>query len=387
MTASREGVALSASSEHPSGHAALAEVSLGSLTLSNRFVVAPMSRVSAMPDGRPSERMVSYYAAFAEGGFGLVISEGTFPDFAFGRGYAFQPGLASGGHADGWRAVTRAVHRHGTPILAQLMHAGALSQVLARTAGPSAIAPKGEKMPEYGGSGPFPMPKAMSDGDVESAITGFANAAVRAREAGFDGVEIHAANGYLLDQFITTYTNQRQDGYGGGPRERARLTRDVAQAIRAAAGEDFVLGVRLSQTKVNDLEYRWAGREEAELIFAEVSAGGIDYLHVASEGRSWKETAEIDPGLTITQLARSVTGLPVIANGGIDGPDLAHEIVSDGHADLISLARGALANPDWVHRLRSGEQHASFDPGMLHPRASIYNQDDWSARNQLATRT
>lgn len=367
-----------------SGHAALEEVGLGSITLSNRVVVAPMSRVSAMPDGRPSDRMVSYYAAFAEGGFGLVISEGTFPDFAFSRGYAFQPGLASDGHADGWRAVTRAVHRHDTPILAQLMHAGALSQVLARTAGPSAIAPKGEKMLEYGGSGPFPMPKAMTDGDVEAAIAGFATAAVRAREAGFDGVEIHAANGYLLDEFITTYTNRRQDEYGGGPRERARLTREVAQAIRAATGDDFVLGVRLSQTKVNDLEYRWAGREEAEMIFEAVAAGGIDYLHIASEGRSWKETAEIEPALTITQLARSVTGLPVIANGGIDGPALVHEIVSDGHADLISLARGALANPDWVHRLRAGEDHASFDPGMLHPRASIYNQDDWYARTRRA---
>lgn len=366
-------------------HPAFAKLRLGSLQLENRVAVAPMSRVSAAPDGRPTQRMSSYYAEFASGGFGLVITEGTFPDFAFGRGYAGQPGLASSAHVDGWREVTDAVHAHRTPIIAQLMHAGALSQILRRTAGPSAVLPKGEKMPEYGGTGPYPVPKEMTQADIEAVISGFAEAAANARAAGFDGAEIHAANGYLLDQFITSYTNLRTDDYGGGPEERVRLSCEVAAAIRAAAGEDFVLGIRLSQTKVNDLDYRWARREEGEAIFAAVSASGIDYLHIASEGRDWHETAQIAPGLTLTQLAREVSGLPVIANGGMHDPAQAGEILAQGQADLISLARGALANPDWVRRVRDGVSPLDFDSAMLHPAATLGNQDAWRDRLRDAT--
>lgn len=362
-----------------SKHPAFDEVTIGSLTLANRVVVAPMSRVSAEADGRPNERMRAYYEEFARGGFGLVIAEGTFPDLVFGRGYAFQPGLVTAAHVAGWEAVTRAVHAHATPIIAQLMHAGALSQVLAHTAGPSAVLPKGEKMPEYGGEGPYPVPKEMTDADIETAIASFVHAAANALAAGFDGVEIHAANGYLLDQFITSYTNLRSDGYGGTPRERVRVSCRVVGAIRAAMGEDFVVGIRLSQTKVNDLDYRWAGREEAQAIFAAVGASGVDYIHIASEGRDWHETARIAPGLTITQLARQVSGLPVIANGGMHDPEQARTILADGHADLVSLARGALANPDWVLRLRDGIEAEDFDGAMLHPMATIDNQDAWRA--------
>lgn len=187
------------------------------------------------------------------------------------------------------------------------------------------------------------------------------------------------ANGYLLDQFITRYTNVRDDGYGGGPGERARLPCEVAAGIRAAVGEDFLLGIRLSQTKVNDLDYRWEGRDEGEAIFAAIGASGVDYLHIASEGRDWHETSLIAPGLTITQLAREVSGLPVIANGGMHDPAQASQVLERGHADLVSLARGALANPDWVRRLHEDRALDDFDGAMLHPSASIYNQDHWRA--------
>ena len=360
-------------------HPVLEPIELGSLALANRVVLAPMSRVSAEPDGRPTRRMADYYEEFAREGFGLVVTEGTYTDAAFARSYASQPGLVTGSHVEGWRAVTEAVHAHAVPIVAQLMHAGALSQVLARTAGPSSVQPAGEKMPEYGGSGPYPLPKEMTDGDIETAVAGFALAALRAREAGFDGVEIHAANGYLLDQFISRSTNRRRDPYGGGPAERARLTCEVAAAVRAAVGDGFVVGVRLSQTKVNDLDYRWAGRGEAEPILTAVAESDVDYLHIASEGRDWQAAGEIEPGLTLTRLARELTGLPVIANGGMHDPRQARRVLAEGHGDLVSLGRGALAAPDWIRRVRNGAGSVAFDRSMLHPRATLENQDRWRA--------
>jgi len=357
---------------------ALTPFGLAGLELKNRVVVAPMSRVSATSDGVPTPRMATYYRTFAQGGFALVVTEGTYTDGAYSLGYANQPGLVTETQSEGWRRVTEAVHEAGVPIFAQLMHAGALSQVLEATAGPSALRPKGEKMPEYGGEGPFPVPRAMSAADVDKAISGFAEAARNARIAGFDGVEVHGANGYLIDQFLTDYANDRRDRYGGPIVHRARLAADVVRAVKEAVGSGFPVGIRLSQGKVNDHGYRWpGGRADAETIFAAVADAGADYLHVASEGRDWRETARIDDGLTITQLARQTTGLPVIANGGMHDPELAEEVLREGHGDLVALGRGALANPDWPNRLRVGHGFDAFDHAMLHPCASIENADGW----------
>src|SRR5581483_11035836 len=138
----------------------------------------------------------------------------------------------------------------------------------------------------------------------------------RAREAGFDGVEIHGANGYLIDQFLTDYTNQRTDRYGGSIEKRLRFALEVVEAIRAAVGNEYPVGIRLSQTKVNDFVYRWpGGKEDAVIIFSALAAAGVSYLHIASEGRNWAETAMIDGNLTLTRLARNVARVPVIEKG------------------------------------------------------------------------
>lgn len=354
---------------------------LAGMDLDNRTVVSPMTRVSAGTQGTPTPRMASYYRSFAEGGFGLVITEGTYTDRAFSRGYANQPGLVTEAQVEGWREVTDAVHAAGSPIFAQLMHAGALSQVLEETAGPSAVQPKGEKMPEYYGEGPFPVPRAMDEADLHTAIQGFAKAASNARAAGFDGVEVHGANGYLIDQFITDYTNGRTDRYGGSMSNRARFGADVVRAVKEAVGSGFPVGIRLSQGKVNDHGYRWpGGRSDAEAVFAAVAGARPDYLHIASEGRDWRESAKIDDGLTITQLAKQTTALPVIANGGMHDPDQAKMVLREGHADLLALARGALANSDWPNRLRDGRSLDDFDPAILDPKASLENADAWASR-------
>lgn len=269
-------------------HPALARIRLGRLDLVNRLVVAPMTRISAAPDGEPTVAMADYYAEFAAGGFGLVLTEETYPDTRSSQGYLNQPGLATAEQVAGWRRVTARVHAAGRPIIAQLMHAGALSQGSAygtERVGPSAVPPVGEMMPEYGGRGPWPPPRELTTAELDDIVAGFVAAARNAHAAGFDGVEVHGANGYLLDQFLTEYTNQRTDGYGGPVANRIRLTAEVAAAIAADRPEGFLVGVRLSQTKVNDFEYRWpGGARDGEVIFAALAAAGADYLHVAARG-------------------------------------------------------------------------------------------------------
>lgn len=373
-----------ATAEHP----ALLPGRLGPLQLANRLAVAPMTRVSAGPAGVPTPAMADYYAEFARGGFGLVISEGTYTDTAYAQGYPNQPGIATDAQIRSWAAVTTAVHQAGSAVIAQLMHAGALSQGnahIAGTAGPSAVQPQGEMLPEYGGGGAWPVPRQMTLGDIADVVRTHAQAAVNARTAGFDGVEIHAANGYLLDQFLTGYTNQRTDDYNGGTLTgRLRLVGEVIRSVRAEVGPEFVVGVRLSQTKVNDFEHRWSGAAEAEAIFRAAAGAGADYLHIASEGRDWIETAKLDSGETLTALARRTTGLPVIANGGMHEPGQARAVLDGGHADILSLARGALAGPDLPRRWADGTAGTPFDHGMITPKADLDNTARWRKEHPTA---
>lgn len=365
-------------------HPVLSEARIGDLRLRNRAAVAPMSRVSTAGDGVPTTAMAEYYARFAAGGFGLVVTEGTYTDQRFSQAYPDQPGIVTAEQVEGWRRVTDAVHAAGGSVALQLMHAGALVQGNRhsdRTIAPSAVLPKGAKMPAYGGgAGPFAMPDPASRADIRDLVAGFASAAGQARAAGFDAVEIHGANGYLIDQFLTGYTNLRDDEYGGDPAGRVRFAVEVIAAVRAAVGAEFPVGIRLSQTKVNDFGYRWSGVAEAETIFRAVADAGVDYLHLASEGRDWYDTATLDTGETITRLARHVTGLPVLVNGGMHAPDLARTVLDEGHADMVALGRGALANPDWPLVIAAGERPVEFDRALLSPDVTLGSQASWSAR-------
>jgi 2,4-dienoyl-CoA reductase-like NADH-dependent reductase (Old Yellow Enzyme family) len=264
---------------------------VGSLALSNRLAVAPMTRVSADQHGRATRRMADYYRSFAEGGFGVIVTEGTYTDKAFSQGYLFQPGLTDAAQSDAWRAVVNGVHQAGGRIIAQLMHAGALSQgnpYRSHTAGPSAIRPKGAQLAFYRGSGAYPVPAAMTEAEIAEAVEGFAGAALLAKDAGFDGVEVHGANGYLLDQFLTEGVNLRQDAYGGDIAGRMRLTVEVVRAVRSAVGGQFVVGFRISQGKVNDFPHKWSGGEDdAAVIFGTLGRLPLDYLHT-TEFEAWR---------------------------------------------------------------------------------------------------
>lgn len=355
----------------------LAQAALGRLSLRNRLVVAPMTRISATADGLPTPRMVDYYRGFAEGGFGLIVSEGIYPDKAFSQGYLYQPGLSDEAQVAGWRDVIRAVHGAGGRMIAQLMHAGALSQGnphRQHTVGPSAVAPKGKQMEFYRGAGPYPLPVEMSSAEIEEAVAGFSNAALSAKRAGFDGVEVHGANGYLLDQFLTEGVNFRTDAYGGEVRSRVGLTAQVIAAVRKAVGPDFLVGVRISQAKVNDFEHRWSGREaDARIVFQTVAQAGADYVHT-TEFEAWRP-AFAEGGPSLAALAKAHSGLPVIANGSLHETHHAEEMVACGEADLFSLGRGALTHADFPARLRAGQPIAEFDPGVFVPLADLASQE------------
>jgi 2,4-dienoyl-CoA reductase-like NADH-dependent reductase (Old Yellow Enzyme family) len=354
---------------------------VGSLALSNRLAVAPMTRVSADQHGRATRRMADYYRSFAEGGFGLIVTEGTYTDKAFSQGYLFQPGLTDAAQSDAWRAVVNGVHQAGGRIIAQLMHAGALSQgnpYRSHTAGPSAIRPKGAQLAFYRGSGAYPVPAAMTEAEIAEAVEGFAGAALLAKDAGFDGVEVHGANGYLLDQFLTEGVNLRQDAYGGDIAGRMRLTVEVVRAVRSAVGGQFVVGFRISQGKVNDFPHKWSGGEDdAAVIFGTLGRLPLDYLHT-TEFEAWRPAFGATSA-SLAALAKRYAQLPVLANGSLHDPKRAVELLANGEADFVSLGRGALTHADWPARLRAASPLADFDAALLSPIADLANAERWCA--------
>lgn len=338
-------------------HNVLAEATtLGSVTLRNRTVLAPMTRVTALHDGTLTQRNVDYYRTFAQGGFAALITESVFIDDTYSPGYKNQPGLVTAAHAESWKTVTDEVHAHGAVIIAQLMHAGPQTQgdVFGFSAlGPTTTQSPSEQLAMYGKSGPYPVPDAATTDQLAEVTHAFVSAALRAKEAGFDGVEIHAANGYLLDAFLTDYLNTRTDEYGGSPAARVKLTIDVARAVREAVGHDFVVGVRVSQAKVSDPFHKWAGGvREAATIFSALGELDIDYVHT-SEHYATAPAFDGDER-TLAALAKQYSGKTVIANGHLDTAEPAQEVVESGAADLVAIGKAAISNRDWPLRVESG---------------------------------
>lgn len=343
--------------------------------LKNRLVVAPLTRVSGAANGDVGPLMPDYYEAFAKGGFGLIITEGTYTDDAYSQGYAHQPGIITDTQLEGWRAIVERVHAAGGKIIMQLMHAGALSQhnEYSRTSkGPSAVRPKGAQMELYRGSGLYKIPAEMTVADIEDVITGFVASAQRAQEAGFDGVEVHGANGYLLDQFLTDYTNTRSDFYGGSIAARIFLTTEITRRVKTAVGGAFVVGVRISQAKVNDYDHKWAGTEDdAAIIFRAIAGVGADYIHT-TEHEAWQPAFDED-GSSLAAYAKKYSGLPVIANGGLNNVTEAEAMLAREEADFVSLGRAAIANSDWPNQVFVGTEPSEFSPSLLSPIADIEN--------------
>ena len=356
----------------------LTGTTLKGLAFGNRLSVAPMTRISATAEGVPTERMAHYYRRFAKGGFSLLTTEGIYPDKAYAQTYRDQPGLADRKQAEGWKAVVDAVHAAGGRIFAQLMHGGALAQgnrFRSDTVGPSALQPRGKQMVSYHGEGLYAEPREMDGMEIAEAISGFAQAARLSIDvAGFDGIEIHGANGYLLDQFFTDYTNRRQDRWGGDIGKRLGLSLAVLDAVRSAVGDKVPVGIRLSQGKVNDPLHKWAeGEEGAAIVFKALATRPADFVHV-TEFEAW-QPAFASGGRSLVSLARQhAPDLFVIANGGLHDIARAEQVLQAG-ADMIALGRGALANPDWPRIATEKREARPLKLEMLSPISDIKDSE------------
>lgn len=346
--------------------------------VSNRFAVAPMTRVSATEGGYPTELMTQYYERFAKGGFGLLITEGLYTDQKYSQGYLYQPGISDQAQAESWKPFVNQMHAAGSKVIAQIMHAGALCQgnrFVSGTIGPSAVEPKGNQMAFYYGKGKYAVPQEATDADLAEVVEGFATAARLATEvSGFDGVEIHSANGYLLDQFITDFSNRRGDKWGGDIRQRFQLTLEVIAAVQKAVKPGTAVGVRISQGKVNDFTHKWPeGEQAAKVIFEALAEAGVDYIHV-TEFEAW-QPAFADSKDTLADLARRYApNVTIITNGSLH--DIARsEQLLDESADIIAYGRGALSNPDLPIRVEAGQELRAFDQSILGPIANIKDSE------------
>lgn len=355
---------------------------LGPLSLRNRAIVSSLTRASATDDGLVTAEMVRYYEHFARGGWGLIATEATYIDQKYSQGYLYQPGMANDDQAESWRRVVQAAHAHGTPIYMQLFHGGAVNQGnhwVQGSIAPSAVPPKGVQISRYRGhDGPFQTPREITLEEIQEVIQSFAHAARRAIDIGFDGVEIHGANGYLPDQFLTVYTNQRSDDYNGDVRKRLRFHLELLAAVRSAI-PGKLLGVRISQTKVNDLEYSWPGQvEDAKIIFSEIARTHVDFIHVAAHHGV---TPVFGTSKSLSGLARQFSGLPVITNGKLHDPVLAESALIDQEGDFVSIGKGALADPEWPMKVLGDKPPVAFHPDMISPLATLPNYYQWREKH------
>ena len=319
-------------------------IELGAMRLPHRMAMAPMTRGRAHPDGTPSALAVDYYAQRA--GLGLLITEGTQPS-EDGQGYLNTPGLHKPAHVEGWRPIASAVHAAGGHIFVQLMHVGRMSHPANTPHGrqpvaPSAVAP-GVPMFTAGGMVPIPEPRALTRQEIAATIQDFAAAARLAVEAGADGVEIHGANGYLLQQFMAPNANRRDDEYGGTIANRMRLTLEVTRAVAEAIGPERT-GLRLSPGgTLGGIAEGPEGPDLYRRLVAAIDGLGLAYLHILHAG---------DEPL-LADLRKAWRGVLILNRAG-QGRERVGRDVAAGLADMESFGQMVLANPDFVERIRSG---------------------------------
>ncbi|MGV3680768.1 MAG: alkene reductase [Acidovorax sp.] len=339
---------------------------LGPLALPSRIVMAPMTRArSSQPGDVPNALMAQYYAQRASAG--LIVTEAT-QISRQGQGYSFTPGIYSDAQVDGWRRVTDAVHAEGGRMVLQLWHVGRMSHASFHADGlpvaPSAIAPQAQVWVAgddgVGRMVDSPVPRALSVQDIQGVIGDFRRAAANAMRAGFDGVEIHGANGYLVDQFLRTTSNQRTDAYTGATLEgRTRFALEVATAVASEAGAERT-GMRLAPFITQ------RGMDCPEIIptilhlARQLDATGLAYLHLVEA--DWADAPQI-PETFRTALRQAYQGRVIVA-GGYDAAR-ASQVLSDGFADLVAFGRPFIANPDLPRRLAEGLPLAAFDAKAL----------------------
>ncbi|MFT5685861.1 MAG: N-ethylmaleimide reductase [Myxococcota bacterium] len=330
----------------------LSPFTLGDLALSSRVVMAPMTRSRAI-DNVPNDLMARYYAQRA--GAGLLITEGVAPS-PNGLGYARIPGISSEAQISGWRTVTDAVHAAGGRIFIQLMHVGRIGHPHnlpegAELVAPSAIAAAGEMYTDVAGPQPHPTPREMTAADIEATIEEYVTASRNAIAAGFDGVELHAANGYLINQFLNPRANQRTDGWGGSAENRNRFAIATAQRTAAAIGSGRV-GIRLSPYGVfNDLTpFDGIEAQYADLAGA-LGEIGLAYVHLVNHS----SMGAPPPTESVVAAIRERFGGTIILSGGYDATRAESDLAANA-GELVAFGRPYLANPDLVARFKASAE-------------------------------
>lgn len=342
-------------------HSLFDTVTLGRGALTSRIAMAPMTRSrTTQPGDIPNELMATYYQQRADAG--LIITEGA-PISAVARGYSMTPGIYTPEHIDGWKKVTRAVHDAGSKIFIQLWHVGRRSH--STISGQQPLSTSAIKDPDQV-FGPLPeggfgmveteMPKAMSVTDIQQTIADYVQAARNAMEAGFDGVEIHAAHGYLFDAFLRTSSNQRSDRYGGSQENRMRFLVETLQAVSAAIGGENV-AVRLSPHIMEGFAH-----DDAEIVdvvlktLKAIAPMQLAYVHFSERISRYVEVPE-----SFRRQVREIYPHTVMVAGKLTQA-LAQEMLEKGYADLFAFGTPYITNPDFATRLRHGWPLRDFDP-------------------------
>ncbi|MFF2090744.1 NADH:flavin oxidoreductase [Paenibacillus sp. NPDC058174] len=340
------------------------------LTLNNRIVMAPMTR-GFSKDGIPDDHVAAYYRRQAKSGVGLIITEGTLIDHPAASANPDWPHIHGEQALAGWAKVVAAVHEEGGKIVPQLWHlgtarkAGSLPNPEALPIGPSGLDAEGNKVNE-----------PLAEGEIADLILAYAKAAAAAKENGFDGIELHGAHGYLIDQFFWAQTNRRTDKYGGDVRGRTRFAAEVVQACRSAVGPDFPILFRFSQWKGGHYEAKLAQTpEQLEQLLSPLVDAGVDVFH-ASTRQFWQPEFE-HSSLNLAGWTKKLTGRPTVTVGSIaldqsfwQQTEIVRrlaELLEQGEADLAAIGRSLLSNPQWVSQVRENRlsDWATYDSDLL----------------------
>lgn len=325
---------------------------LNGYDLKNRIGLAPLTRMSSPGDSIPRRDVLDFLVRRAQNGAAVVYTEAIVTDYESAQGYPRQSRLLTQRQIDAWGPVTEAIRAEGALSIMQMFHCGRMAWPEVNPAGraiaPSALAPRQDN-PLTGA--PYPVPDAMSEFDIRHVINGFVETARGAIEAGFDGVEVHGAHGYLISQFLSAYSNQRNDDYGGSPQNRFRLAHEAIRAVRAVVPRDRLLTFRISNWGIADMDVSlFESREEYQELVRLLAQEPIDALSVST----YDFRAEaFGSGKNMAQLTREATSLPIMVCGKIHDRDSAEEALQD--ADIVLSGKSMLLNPDWVADLRAGK--------------------------------
>jgi len=325
---------------------------LKDFTLKNRIGVAPMTRMSSPGESIPRQDVLDFLVRRAKNGAALVYTEAIVTDNESAQGYPGQARLLTPRQIDAWKPVVEAIRKEGALSIMQMFHCGRVAwpevNPAHRTIAPSPLSPK-QTNPLTGK--PFPIPDAISKVDIDRVIAGFVETARGAVEAGFDGVEVHGAHGYLVNQFLSSYSNQRTDEYGGTVENRYRFAHEVIQAVRPVVPKDRLLTFRISNWGVVDMEVSLFGNEaEYTEIVKRLSEEPIDAISVSTY--SYSEKA-FGTDKNMAQISRRATHLPIMICGNIHDRASAEDALRD--ADIVLSGKSILLNPDWVEHVRAGK--------------------------------